>query len=74
MLMNPCLQHQKNQMLGNGSNLGAEESEGEDTDGEEQEGDYTVYECPGLASVSSYFFIPLRIHVLEYNHLLFHKL
>jgi len=47
-------QHQKNQMLGNGSNMGGgggdEETEGEDTDGEEQEGDYTVYECPGLAA------------------------
>merc|ERR1711971_39951 len=49
-------QHQKNQMigLGNGTNGGAggnasagEESEPE---GEEGEGDYTVYECPGLAS------------------------
>ena len=44
-------------MLGNGSNMGGgggdEETEGEDTDGEEQEGDYTVYECPGLAAVGT---------------------
>jgi len=48
-------QHQKNQMIGlaNGSSggggnaSGGEESEPE---GEEGEGDYTVYECPGLAS------------------------
>jgi len=47
-------QHQKNQMIGLGRSGGAggaasggEESEAE---GEEGEGDYTVYECPGLAS------------------------
>ena len=45
-------QHQKNQMIsiarpGAGSGQ-EEESEGE---GEGEEGDYTVYECPGLASV-----------------------
>ena len=48
-------QHQKNQMIAiNRSNGGAgglpEESEGE-MEGEGEEGDYTVYECPGLASV-----------------------
>ena len=46
-------QHQKNQMISINRTNGApghndEESEGE-ADGEE--GDYTVYECPGLASV-----------------------
>jgi len=48
-------QHQKNQMiaLGRGNTApgtaasGGEESEPE---GDEGEGDYTVYECPGLAS------------------------
>ena len=48
-------QHQKNQMIAiNRTNGGAgqlqEESEGE-MEGEGEEGDYTVYECPGLASV-----------------------
>ena len=47
-------QHQKNQMIsiarpGAGSGH-EEESEGE---GEGEEGDYTVYECPGLASVGT---------------------
>lgn len=49
-------QHQKNQMIainrgngGPGNHSGGEESEGE-MEGEEGEGDYTVYECPGLAS------------------------
>ena len=47
-------QHQKNQMIsiarpGAGSGQ-EEESEGE---GEGEEGDYTVYECPGLASVGT---------------------
>ena len=50
-------QHQKNQMIainrgngGPGNHSGGEESEGE-MEGEGEEGDYTVYECPGLASV-----------------------
>ena len=48
-------QHQKNQMIAiNRTNGGAgqlqEESEGE-MEAEGEEGDYTVYECPGLASV-----------------------
>ena len=49
-------QHQKNQMIAiNRTNGGTpaqqeEESEGE-MEGEGEEGDYTVYECPGLASV-----------------------
>ena len=30
---------------------GGEQSEADESDGEEGEGDYTVYECPGLASV-----------------------
>jgi len=49
-------QHQKNQMIainrgngGPGNHSGGEESEGE-MEGEGEEGDYTVYECPGLAS------------------------
>jgi hypothetical protein len=49
-------QHQKNQMIalgrgpaGPGAASAGEESEPE---GEEGEGDYTVYECPGLASVT----------------------
>jgi len=49
-------QHQKNQMIainrgngGPGTHSGGEESEGE-MEGEGEEGDYTVYECPGLAS------------------------
>jgi len=49
-------QHQKNQMIainrgngGPGNNSGGEESDGE-MEGEGEEGDYTVYECPGLAS------------------------
>ena len=40
-------------MLAVGKGAG-EQSEGEETegeDGEDGEGDYTVYECPGLASV-----------------------
>jgi len=49
-------QHQKNQMIainrsngGPGGNQGLDESDGEgEVEGEE--GDYTVYECPGLAS------------------------
>ena len=49
-------QHQKNQMISINRTNGApghndEESEGE-ADGEE--GDYTVYECPGLASVMNF--------------------
>merc|ERR1712098_400035 len=47
-------QHQKNQMIALGrangglnGNLEGEESEGEG-EGEGEEGDYTVYECPGL--------------------------
>ena len=46
-------QHQKNQMISVNRGTGAhleEESEGEQ---EYEEADYTVYECPGLASVSS---------------------
>jgi len=47
-------QHQKNQMIAINRTNGAagqlqEESEGE-MEGEGEEGDYTVYECPGLAS------------------------
>ena len=54
-------QHQKNQMIainrgngGPGNHSGGEESEGE-MEGEGEEGDYTVYECPGLASVRKCF-------------------
>ena len=36
---------------GVGGGVGGEHSEVEESDGEEGEGDYTVYECPGLASV-----------------------
>jgi len=47
-------QHQKNQMigLGGGSANGGPgaHSGGEESEGEGEEGDYTVYECPGLAS------------------------
>merc|ERR1712210_310192 len=48
-------QHQKNQMigLGNGTNGGgghASAGEESEPEGDEGEGDYTVYECPGLAS------------------------
>jgi hypothetical protein len=48
-------QHQKNQMigLGNGTNGGggnASAGEESEPEGEEGECDYTVYECPGLAS------------------------
>ena len=52
------LQHQKNQMIAISSRGVAgggreEESEGE-AEAEAEEGDYTVYECPGLASVGSH--------------------
>lgn len=39
-----------------------------ETDEENEEGDYTVYECPGLAPVNSYFlFHSLPAH-FEYFH------
>ena len=52
-------QHQKNQMIsiarpGQAGSGQEEESEGE---GEGEEGDYTVYECPGLASVGRFALI-----------------
>ena len=43
-----------------GGGGGDEETEGEDTDGEEQEGDYTVYECPGLAAVGTHYTFHFR--------------
>ena len=44
-------------MIGTGAVGGGDQSEGEETEGEEGEGegDYTVYECPGLASVTLIF-------------------
>lgn len=45
-------QHQKNQMIAFGRANGGpgNNSDNESDDGEAEEGDYTVYECPGLAS------------------------
>jgi hypothetical protein len=45
-------QHQKNQMIafGRGNGSAGNNTDNDSDEGEAEEGDYTVYECPGLAS------------------------
>ena len=48
-------QHQKNQMIAiNRPGPASGEEEESEGEAEGEEGDYTVYECPGLASVGSH--------------------
>lgn len=45
-------QHQKQQMIAmEKANNDAKPENSDNSDGETEEGDYTVYECPGLAPV-----------------------
>ena len=73
-------QHQKNQMIAFGRANGGpgNNSDNESDEGEAEEGDYTVYECPGLASVSKFIdllvvvtwlagWFDLLLHCLMYN-------
>ena len=56
-------------MIGSGQ-LGkaGEQTEGEESEGEdgEAEGDYTVYECPGLASVCTTICIVLEVFCITW--------
>ena len=48
-------QHQKQQMIAmEKANTDTKQDQSDNSEGEAEEGDYTVYECPGLAPVSPF--------------------
>lgn len=65
-------QHQKQQIIAMENRQAAEGSCGmsdvESDDEENEEGDYTVYECPGLAPVSAYICSYICIFFFKANH------
>lgn len=56
-------QHQKQQIIAMENQANGERSLSDvDTDEENEEGDYTVYECPGLAPVSNKIYYTFNMH------------